>query len=101
MAEIRTREHYDSTEKDNVKDMQVLPLFPRFRKKGGLIMSNLGLIVPIPFRNTCYYTYIIYLGIKINSPSPSKPRKKTVAETGALTAESSFGKGKQQYSFWI
>lgn len=62
-----------------------------------MIMSNMGLIVPMPLRNTCNYTYIIYLGIKINSPIPTRPRKKTVAETGALKAVSSFGNGKQQY----
>lgn len=84
MAEVRTRKHYGST--DNVKDIQVLPLFPRFRKKGGLIMYNIGLIVPMPFRNTCHYTYIIYLGIKINSPNPTRPRETTVAETVALMA---------------
>lgn len=40
-------------------------------------MSNIGLIVPMPFRNTCHYTYIFYLGIKINSPYPTRPRKIT------------------------
>lgn len=64
-------------------------------------MSNIDLIVPISVRNTCYYTYIIYLGIKINSPNPTRPRKKTAAETAALKAVSSFGNGKQQYSFWV
>lgn len=50
MAEVRSTKHYDSTENDNVKDMQVLPLFPCFRKKDGFIMSNTGLIIPMPFR---------------------------------------------------
>lgn len=49
-------------------------------------MSNIGLIVPMPFRNTSHYTYIIYLGIKINSPNPIRPRKTIVAENGALKA---------------
>lgn len=32
LAEIRTRKHCDRTDNDNVKDMEVVPLFPHLRK---------------------------------------------------------------------
>lgn len=35
-----------------------------------MAMSNILLIVSMPFMNACYYTYVIYLGMKINSPKP-------------------------------
>lgn len=59
------------------------------------------LFVSVPLLNVCYYTHIIYLGMKINSLKPTEPRKHTVKEMGALKAVSSFGKGKQQCSLFI
>lgn len=66
-----------------------------------MTMFNILLIVSMPFMNACCYTYIIYLGMKINSPKPTGPRKQTVKETGDLKAVSSFGNGKQKYSLCI
>lgn len=61
-----------------------------------MIISNIPLIVSMPFMNACYYPYTIYLGMKINSPKPTESRKQTVKETRALKASSSFDNGKQQ-----